>query len=230
MRKNLTFISKGYETFDFHIHSKFSFDSLQSPKKVVKIATLRGLHGIAITDHNTIKGGVEARRIVNEMKRDLQVIVGEEVRTEFGDLIGLFLTEEIKSKQFDEVVDEIKEQDGFVVLPHPFKSMNMIPMNIIDKLDSIEGLNGRTPSLLNKKAQQIAHKYNVPLIGGSDAHLSREIGRIRTMMPKELGDIGDSESLKKALRDDRCLLLGNESSKYLCYVSLGIKILKTGHI
>ncbi|MDO8725112.1 MAG: PHP domain-containing protein [Candidatus Methanoperedens sp.] len=216
--------------FDFHIHSNFSFDSILPAKKIIKTAAIRGLQGVAITDHNTIKGGLEARKVVKELKSNLQVIIGEEVRTEFGDLIGLFLTEEIKSKKFDEMVDEIKEQDGFVILPHPFKSMNLIPMDVLNKLDAIEVLNGRTHPLLNKKAQYIADKHNIPCIGGSDAHLNNEIGRIRTIFPKGVDEIDNSTILRKTLRQSKCSVFGKESSKFYCYISLGIKILKKKHI
>ena len=103
--------------FDFHIHSKFSYDSLLSPKRIVRVAKKRGLDGIAITDHDTIKGALEA----SKFNDSIYVIIGSEIRTEKGDVIGLFLNEEITSKYFDEVVDEIKSQGGLVVLPHPYK-------------------------------------------------------------------------------------------------------------
>lgn len=228
--QNLISNSKEFEEFDFHIHSNFSFDSILPVKKIIKTASIRGLQGIAITDHNTIKGGLEARKVIKELKSDLQVIIGEEVRTEFGDLIGLFLTEEIKSKKFDEMVDEIKEQDGFIVLPHPFKSMNLIPMDVIEKLDAIEILNGRTHPLLNKKAQQIAYDHNILCIAGSDAHLNSEIGGIRTVLSKGFVDIDNSATLRKTLGNGKFSVRGKESSKLPSYFSLGIKILKTKRI
>lgn len=222
--------NKEFDEFDFHIHSSFSFDSMLSPERIIKTATTRGLQGIAITDHKTIKGGLEARRVIKELKSDLQVIIGEEIRSEFGDVIGLFLNEEIKSKLFDEIVDEIREQDGFVVLPHPFKSMNLIPMDVINKLDAIEVLNGRTHPLLNTKARQLADENNIPCVGGSDAHLNNEIGHIRTVFPKGVVEIDNSTILRKTLKQSKCSVFGTESSKFYCYISLGIKILKTRHI
>ncbi len=80
--------------FDLHIHSKYSHDSYLSPPQIIKIAEKRGLDGIAITDHNTLKGGIETSKINN--KDDFIVIVGSEIKTEYGDVIGLFLNEEIK--------------------------------------------------------------------------------------------------------------------------------------
>ena len=81
---------------DLHIHSKYSFDSLLSPKTILKVAKKKGLTGIAVTDHNTIRGGLEVKEINKD--RDFTVIVGSEVQTEIGDIIGLYLSDEIKSR------------------------------------------------------------------------------------------------------------------------------------
>ena len=94
--------------FDLHIHSKYSFDSISEPKKIIKVAKNMGLNGVAITDHNTTKGGLEAKKINRD--HDFLVIVGSEISTEIGDITGLFLSEEIKSRNSMEVIEEIKKQ------------------------------------------------------------------------------------------------------------------------
>jgi len=102
---------------DLHVHSKYSKDSRLEPEKILKLATARGLGGIAITDHNTVYGGLIARKL---SKGDLLVIVGSEIKTERGEVMGLFLNEEIPERSFFDVVDAIRDQGGIVVLPHPF--------------------------------------------------------------------------------------------------------------
>ncbi|HEX7467577.1 MAG TPA: PHP domain-containing protein, partial [Methanobacterium sp.] len=86
--------------FDFHTHSKYSSDGYVDPKILVKVAAKVGLSGIAITDHNTIKGGLEAKKYENN---EIEVIVGSEILTDKGEIIGIFLTDEINSKNFFDV-------------------------------------------------------------------------------------------------------------------------------
>jgi len=86
------------------------------PARIIKIARKKGLDGVAVTDHDTIKGGLVASGIEKDF-----VIVGAEMRTEYGDVLVLFLNEEERSGRFREVVEEVKEQGGLVVLAHPFR-------------------------------------------------------------------------------------------------------------
>jgi predicted metal-dependent phosphoesterase TrpH len=94
--------------YDLHTHTKYSSDGFIEPKKIVKTAMRRGLSGIAITDHDTIKGSLEAKKYETD---EFHVICGSEISTERGEVIGLFLSDEIKSHRFSDVVDQIKEQD-----------------------------------------------------------------------------------------------------------------------
>ena len=71
--------------YDLHVHSKYSYDSFTSPEKIIKVAKKRGLDGVAITAHGTIKGGIEAPKIHKD--KDFQVIVGAEIKTEYWGMI-----------------------------------------------------------------------------------------------------------------------------------------------
>ena len=146
---------------DFHIHSKYSYDSILSPRTILKVAKKQGLNAIAITDHDTIKGGVETQKINTD--KDFLVIVGSEVNTEIGDLIGLNLNEEIKSKNSIEVIEEIKAQGGYVILPHPYRG-HKLNEHIIENSDAIEVFNGRSTREQNMKALELAKKYFKPFI------------------------------------------------------------------
>ena len=164
---------------DFHIHTRYSYDSLMKPEKVLKIAKRRGLTGIVVCDHNTIRGGIETRKINSD--KNFQVIVGAEIATDAGDVTGIFLEKEIEARDFRSVAKEIKKQNGLVILNHPFKSHNLDKIDF-SKIDFIEGYNSRLDDKLNQKATALAKKYNKPIIAGSDAHLYSEIGKCRTYL------------------------------------------------
>ena len=110
---------------------------------ILKVAKKRGLNCIAITDHDTIKGGVETQKLNTD--KDFIVIVGSEVQTEIGDIIGLNLTEEINSKNSIEVIEEIKSQGGYLIIPHPYRG-HKLDEYIITNSDAIEVFNGRSTS------------------------------------------------------------------------------------
>ena len=164
--------------YDLHIHSKYSHDSLLDPSKIIRIAIKRGLNGIAVTDHHSIQGGIEAKKANRDP--DFEIIVGSEIKTEFGDILGLFLNEDVKSRKCSEVVEEIKDQGGLSVLAHPYRPYNS-PEKIIHQVDYIEGLNARSKPWQNQRAQALASEFNKKVIAGSDAHFAFEIGRGRTV-------------------------------------------------
>ena len=162
---------------DFHTHTYHSYDSLMDPARILRIAAERGLTGIVINDHNTIRGGLECKAI--NKNPALQVIVGAEVATDIGDVTGIFLKEEIRSVSYAEVIQEIKNQGGLTILNHPFVAHKLDELNF-DGIDLIEGFNSRVDHDRNMQAVELAKKYNKPVIAGSDAHLYSEIGRCRT--------------------------------------------------
>jgi predicted metal-dependent phosphoesterase TrpH len=169
--------------YDLHIHSKYSGDSFLSPAAIIKIAKYKGLQGVAITDHGTIRGGLEAQKINKD--KDFEVIVGAEIKTEYGDILGLFLQNEIVSTKFNEVIAAIKAQNGISVLAHPYRHYKQ-PEIIIDKVDLIEGFNARSKKIHNGKSYNLANKYKKPMVAGSDAHLFWEIGRGITTVNHEM--------------------------------------------
>lgn len=191
---------------DLHVHSSYSKDSLLKPETILKIAKKRGLSGIAITDHDTIKGGLVTQEINND--KNFTVIIGSEVKTEYGDIIGLFLQDEIVSRRFKEVVNEIKDQDGLVVLAHPFRKEITFPFHLLKKIDLIEAFNARSSKNLNKKAFELAAMYQKPIVAGSDSHTGFEIGRGKTII-----DYSIKDSLKKGYTS----IEGSESNFYLSH-------------
>ena len=205
--------------YDLHIHSKYSSDGILDPEKIVKIATRRGLSGIAITDHNTIKGGLEAKKYENE---DLTVIVSSEISTERGEIIGLFLEEEVKSKDVQDVISEIKEQNGIIIIPHPFDELRHSAFHPAEEdakfIDCIEGFNSRCVfQKYNKKAVEFAMKHRLATTAGSDAHFANEIGTAGIITTTEREDV------REALMKNEVQIFGKRS---LLVNHVGTKVLK----
>lgn len=190
--------------FDLHIHSNYSYDSLLDPKFIIKVSKLKGLDGIAITDHNSIKGAIKAKRYNKD--KDFHVIVRSEIKTEFGDIIGLYLNKDIKSKKIEVVIEEIKEQGGVSILAHPYRQYKY-PEQIINLVDFVEAFNARSKKKQNQDALKIALKYKKPITAGIDAHFFFEIGRGIIVFNK-----GKIDEIKKS----QTKILGKES----CYLMI----------
>jgi predicted metal-dependent phosphoesterase TrpH len=193
--------------FDLHIHSKYSGDCTMEPAIILKVAKKKGLDGIAVTDHLTIKGGIETRKLNNDP--DFLVIVGSEVETDDkADLIGLFLEEEIESTKTVDVITEIKVQGGLVLWAHPFRfGKNLLSGDVIPQVDLIEGFNSKTSASRNALAQQLAREYGKPIIGASDAHQAFEIGNGTTL----IRDAGFSKT-KEALASGKTQIVDSHLS------------------
>jgi len=185
--------------YDLHVHSRYSKDSSLAPKAIIEAAKRRGLAGIAVTDHLSVKGGIEVRRAA---PTDLIVIVGYETRIQKQDVLCLFVEEEAKADSMAELHDKIRESGGITVLAHPYRLFTV--GRAWADVDAIEVLNARISSDRNKRALELAEKLHVPKVAGSDAHMASEIGRAYTIVkqgqnPKEailggLTEPGGSES------------------------------------
>ncbi len=196
---------------DLHVHSNYSYDSNLSPEKIIKISRKKGLSGIAITDHNTINGSIKAKSLA---KDDIMIILGSEITTEKGDLIGLFLNDNIKSRRFIDVIDAIRDQGGISVLPHPYKNKFADPVDLIKNVDMVEVMNARISNKLNQKASILSKKFGKGIVAGSDAHTSFEVGRVQSILSgKQI--FKDDEDVKKFLLNGKVNIWGNESPFYI---------------
>lgn len=205
---------------DLHIHSKYSYDSLLSPRRILKQARRRRLDIIAVTDHGTIRGGQETLKLNRE--RNPIVIQGCEVHSELGDIIGLYLNEELKSRVFIEIIEEIKEQGGLAILPHPFRGHRSLE-SIVPHVDAIEIFNSRSTAEQNANALMLAKQFSKPFIAGSDAHFSSEIGLGRMIVP----DAAQHSVLSLSSED---LIFGERSPWYMVNLSRAIKYGRRRHL
>lgn len=169
---------------DLHIHSNYSDDGKGSPEEIIKVVKKKGLDGLAITDHNTVKGGLEALKFASA---DFVIIPGVEISTYDGHIIALNVKENIpKGLTASETVDKILDVNGVPIVPHLFRNMSGIKekklQNIKDKIDAIEVFNSCSLPQSNLKTAKIAKKYNLGGTGGSDSHEPKYAGDSYTII------------------------------------------------
>jgi predicted metal-dependent phosphoesterase TrpH len=191
---------------DLHMHTHHSPDCATPVDDLLDEALERGLGAIAITDHNTIAGGLEAVERARERSLDLQVIVGSEIMTDSqGEVIGLFLTEDVPSRlSFAETVARIRAQGGLVYIPHPFDRMHAIatPETLrrhVDEIDILETANGRLYfETDNAESERFAERWNLLRGAGSDAHVAEGLATATLRLPPFEGADGLLASLRTA--------------------------------
>lgn len=175
---------------DLHIHTKFS-DGVNNPESVLKLAKRRGLDVVAITDHNTLDGAYEAKKF--EKKFGVEVVVGEEVSTKAGHVVGLFIEHVIpRDLEPDETIRRIHRQGGVAVIPHPLASApRSISLNVLDQLvnhyeeecrpDVLEVMNGFPWNFSrHKQLLSLNEEFGLAVSGGSDSHGPVSVGCIWT--------------------------------------------------
>ena len=172
---------------DLHVHTYFSPDSLSSLRQIERAAERRGLDALAITDHNHLGGALLLARWSH-----LRIIVGEEIATSQGEIIGLFLTKEIPAGLSPlATVRAIKDQGGLVSIPHPCdqaRRTSALTLAGLDEVlpwvDMIEVLNARTTYRADlEAAEALAARHGLLRSAGSDAHTAGEIGRAWVELP-----------------------------------------------
>ena len=196
---------------DFHIHSKYSFDCFLEPSRIVKLCRLRGIDGIAVTDHDTMDGIPEFQ----ELAPDLFIIAGEEISTRGGDILGLFLKEKIKPNSDPlQVVGEIRAQGGLAILAHPFKWPHLIRdeafLSIFDALEVFNARNNiSVPFLENAMASRAIKKFQLAYLAGSDTHEGFELGKAKTILDFSKEE-ADEAKIKAAILGRQLVIEGQE--------------------
>jgi predicted metal-dependent phosphoesterase TrpH len=188
---------------DPHIHTTFS-DGRHTPQQVVEAASrLPGLDSIAITDHDSIEGALEAQRYVGARRYDLQVIVGEEVSSRNGHIVGLFLRETVPpAMSAEDTISAIHAQGGLAIAVHPFRlpgRQGVAELAATLPFDAVEVLNG-APTPRGRSANRRVAGLDIrgkPVTGGSDAHIREMIAACSTEYPG-LGPTAFREALLEA--------------------------------
>lgn len=204
---------------DMHVHTKFSFDSILKPEDIPKILAKREIDGLAVTDHDSIKGWNKVKKIC----KDFVVIQGMEIMTDRGEILGLFLSEDLRCgklringrdmRVFDhnDVFDEIRRQDAIAVIPHladRARDCFSETEKNKDSITALETLNGRVMNpKINGEAERLAKRLGIGMTGGSDAHSTWELGKAFTC-----AEASDKEEFRKCLLKHKTVPMGGVSN------------------
>lgn len=158
---------------DLHVHSVGSPDGSLNAAQIARMFKTEALHCVAITDHDTIQSALELQKQLGPER----IIVGEEITTAEGEIIGLFLRQAVApGLSAAETVRQIKEQGGLVYIPHPFETVRkgIMPdaLNAIaGQVDIVEVYNGRAVFQdRGAEAKVWATAHDRAMAAGSDAH------------------------------------------------------------
>ena len=185
---------------DLHLHSNFSHDGQSSLEQLIERSREIGLDRIALTDHNTVEGALDLVRMAPEL-----AIVGEEVKTREGEVIGLFITDYVAPYQTPEqVMDLIHEMGGLTYVPHPLDRhrSHFRPERVVElagRIDIIETYNPWCDAAANAAAAGLAADLGKVAATGSDSHSAKELGR--SWM--EIDDYRDPADFLEKLRTAR---------------------------
>ena len=194
-----------------HVHTSHSWDSLLSPRQLVRALTAKGVELAIITDHNSFGGALEARAYVAEQGLQLEIPIAAEIRTELGDVIVVVpdgpppLAESLV--RWADLEFETRARGGLIWLPHPYRRHSDDAADRIGAAaDLIEVFNSRCDSLENSRAMDLCVRHGkVPTVG-MDAHLAREATRwVVDYEPREsiLATIGQSPTWSRSVYSKR---------------------------
>lgn len=199
---------------DLHSHTIYSRhafwgrDALSTPAQMIRAARARGLGGLAITDHQTVRGGFAGKAWARAHCRDFIVIPGTEIRTLSGDILALGVGEDISDNlSVAETIERIHALSGLAIAAHPFAEFifRRAVGNEARRADAIEVFNAST-SLnwrANRRALELARSARKPGTAGSDAHVARDCGRAGIAC-----DAGSVDGILAAIRKSRFELFG----------------------
>jgi hypothetical protein len=185
---------------DMHMHSERSPDSRMRPAEQARRIKETGLDVVCATDHNTIEGGLRLREIADGFR----VIVGAEILSRDGEIVGLFLERDVPPRlSAEETIARIRDQGGAVSIPHPFSRnrLNHIRAPVLARIrsavDAIEVFNAREAFTSdNLRAARYASDHGLAGAAASDAHRPAEIGAAWL----EMDDFADRDGFVRSLR------------------------------
>lgn len=182
---------------DMHLHTLYSDGTVDLPTLLDHVQRHTTLDLIAITDHERIDGAQRARDLAEANGLDFEVVIGEEITTRRGHLLGLFLTNRIPAlRPLEETIERIHDQGGIAVAAHPMAPLTpSIGRRSLmrlhhdpdrrHRLDAIELMN---PSVAGRARRRHRDRLNEELLGlaplgNSDAHVVEGVGSGWTWYP-----------------------------------------------
>jgi len=184
---------------DLHIHSRHSEDSTADVSDIISKARSAGLEAIAIADHNTLEGTLEAADLAD----GLLILPAMEISSSRGHILAYHLTEEVpRDLSPAETIDRIHDAGGIAVAAHPYRFWSGLGERVVrdSRFDAIESMNGRCSDSNNASSRKLAVALGLPQIAGSDSHGMSTIGNCYTIFPD---DCRSPDSLIHAIIDGR---------------------------
>lgn len=192
--------------FDLHVHSNCS-DGRDDVRAILKAAVRRGLTGLSITDHDTLKGSQLAMQIIREEKMELVLIPGAEVTTSEGHLLVLGIGDlPPRGRRPEETAELAREQGGIAIVPHPYHPFRHAIGRIPD-CDAVEVYNSKHLfGIANARARMGARHRHLPMVAGSDSHFAATVGLGVTDI-----QASDAEEAVAAIREGRTRIVGKRT-------------------
>ncbi len=206
---------------DLHFHTWHSIDSFISPKDAVKMAVKKDIKVLAITDHDTIEGAKVARSYATKHNLPVEIITGEEIYTNGGHVIGLFLTKRVPSFQsLEETLIQIKEQGGLAIIPHLMFEEDALGEYIYryqvcyldlvsrpDLLAMVDAIEVQNFGLIEPQYFEKTHFINEKFlqkaeVSSSDSHIKMNFGHTFSLFDGETAD-----DLRKAIQERKTIPL-----------------------
>ena len=195
---------------DFHVHTRYSPDSRLSEDRLITLALERGLTHLAVTDHNSVDGALAVRKRTRELGLDdrLEIVLGEEVSSADGEIVGVFIERTIpRGLSAEDTADFIRDQGGLVSVPHPYdpfrhshiRAPALERLAATNRIDMLEVFNSRvTLGRHNLLAAEFAARHQIPAIACSDSHTGLEVAMSFNALPS----FRTAAELKSALRQN----------------------------
>lgn len=182
---------------DLHMHSSASHDCAIPPEEMAAAARRYGLGPLVLTDHDSVAGALYLRT------RGVAIVVGEEITTADGELIGLFLKEHVpRDLPATSAVRAIKDQGGLVYVQHPYDRYRRplgeeVLERIANDIDIVEIFNARCDDEANRRAVELRATLGAAAGAGSDAHRVEEVGAVYV----EMDPFEDAPSFLRSLHE-----------------------------
>jgi predicted metal-dependent phosphoesterase TrpH len=182
--------------WETHCHTVYSnrhrrrFDALNTPREMIEAAIRKGLNGLIITDHDSVKGALAGRKVARDYE-GFRVIPGAEVTSRSGHILAIGIEFNVpKGLSVEETVEGIHDLGGIAITSHPFSSRVRPSLGEeCLKTDGIEVFNATNKGLANFKAMSLARQHSRPGTAGSDAHWARTVGNAGVICDDPLEDI-----------------------------------------
>ena len=197
---------------DLHVHTWYS-DARSSVIDVLDTARKKGLDGIAITDHHTMQGVLDAEAQVD----DFIIVPGIEITTRDGHLLGIGLRDDTftslktRNQSAAYVSQMIRALGGLVVIPHPCTPFFSMKRSVIERIspDAIEVYNAHSPCFARdaRKSRELTKHLSIPMVAGSDSHTWQTVGDAYTLIDAP----ADIEAILYAVRLGHTSIVGQAS-------------------